>query len=80
MSRIHDNFHYKNMPSTFVDIVSNMPENFHLDMPSRISDMTSWVQLSRNASFCKSLTSDVARSRRVEFMSLFRMEISRHLS
>ena len=52
-SRIHFNFQNKNMSSTFVDIANNMPCKFHLDMPRRISVMTSWVQLWLSAFFSK---------------------------
>ena len=53
MSRILDNFHNKNISSIFVDIFNNIQENFHLDMPGRISVITSCVQLWRNASLNK---------------------------
>ena len=80
MNRIHVYFQNKNMSSTFVDIVNNIPEIFNLDMPGRISDMTSCVQLRRNAYLINSLTSDVVRSWLAELMSLLWMEISHLLS
>ena len=45
MSRIQATFYNENVSSTFVDSVNDMPEEFILDMPGRISVMKSWVQL-----------------------------------
>ena len=56
-----EHFKNENFSSTFVNFIRYTKERFNLGMPDRISLMTSWVQLWRNASFFQIL--DVRSSR-----------------
>ena len=73
-------FDDKNISSTIVDIVNNMPEEFNLDVPVRITDITSWYNYDVMQLFFRNLTVDFSGTWWAEFRSLFRMKTSHQLS
>ena len=71
MRTIQMTFQIENISPTFIDIVNNIREKFYVDMPCRISVMSSWVQLRCHASFVKSWKSRLCGPSWTELTSIF---------